>query len=70
MNIKKYFSETDADKVLYDLQGLTPRTFAAVVAGLELISQDNKHDLSTNADAVLMKLRKYEDANVNAIKKQ
>ena len=70
MIIKKYIDENDPDKVLYDITGLTPNGYAAVVAALEAYADDQNSNgvLSCNADGLLMKMKRFERANVDAVK--
>lgn len=70
MIIKKYIDEKDPDKVLYDITGLTPNGYAAVVAALEAYADDKNSNgvLSCNADGLIRSINKFERANVDAVK--
>lgn len=67
MNVTKRF---DGDSVLYDITELTPNGYAAIVAALEAYADDKNSNgvLSCNADGLLMKMNKFERANVDAVK--
>ena len=65
MKIIKYTA--DDGKVLYDVQGLTPNAYAAIVSAIQTLSDDNsKGVLSSNADGLLRKFNEFERANVDA----
>ena len=68
MKITKYTA--DDGKILYDVQGLTPNGYAAIVSAIKQLSENGKGVLSCNADGLLRKFETFEAANVaEAIKK-
>lgn len=70
MNVTKRFDDKDGDKVLYDITELTPNGYAAIVEALEAYAADKNSNgvLSCNADGLLLKMKKFERANVDAVK--
>ena len=58
MKIVEYTN--DDGKVLFDVQGLTPNGYAAIVAAIKTLSADNSNKLSTNADALARKFDAFE----------
>lgn len=72
MFIKKYFDEKDGNGggVRYDITGLTPNGYAAIVAALEAYADDKNSNgvLSCNADGLLRTITTFERANVDAVK--
>lgn len=69
MKITKYTDENG--DVKFDITDISPNGYAAIVAGLEKIDKDGDGVggvLSCNASGMVLRMEKFERANVDAVK--